>query len=196
PSMVYDAGSDRSVLFGGGYFSTNYTWFRDTWTYEYSTETWTNASPASSPSARGFSGIAYDAAAGRTILFGGGIILFGATVQFYNDTWTYDLAQNQWQDVSPSERPTERLLSAMDYDGLADRSILFGGGVLAGSGPTFYNDTWSFAYGASALSAPRNLVATAGNAQISVTWQAPASDGGSPITNYTIYRGTASGGET
>src|SRR5207245_8812275 len=45
-------------------------------------------------------------------------------------------------------------------------------------------------------SAPTNLVATAGNAQVGLTWQAPASNGGSPITNYEIYRGTASGGET
>src|SRR5439155_394457 len=44
--------------------------------------------------------------------------------------------------------------------------------------------------------APTNLVATAGNAQVGLTWQAPASNGGSPITNYKIYRGTASGGET
>src|SRR5436190_1778185 len=45
-------------------------------------------------------------------------------------------------------------------------------------------------------SAPTNLVATGGNAQVGLTWQAPGSNGGSPITNYKIYRGTASGAET
>src|SRR2546421_13012185 len=45
-------------------------------------------------------------------------------------------------------------------------------------------------------SAPTNLVATAGNAQVGLTWQAPGSNGGSSITNYKIYRGTTSGGET
>src|SRR5207244_2938722 len=49
---------------------------------------------------------------------------------------------------------------------------------------------------ASPPSAPTNLVATVGNAQVGLTWQAPASNGGSPITNYKIYRGTTSGGET
>src|SRR5437870_804332 len=45
-------------------------------------------------------------------------------------------------------------------------------------------------------SAPTNLVATAGNAQVGLTWQAPASNGGSQITNYRSYRGTSSNGET
>ncbi|MDE1862851.1 MAG: fibronectin type III domain-containing protein, partial [Thaumarchaeota archaeon] len=43
---------------------------------------------------------------------------------------------------------------------------------------------------------PTGLVAAGGNAQISLSWSAPSSDGGSAITGYNVYRGTASGGET
>jgi hypothetical protein len=39
------------------------------------------------------------------------------------------------------------------------------------------------------------LSASAGNAVVHLTWTAP-SDGGSPIANYKVYRGTVSGGET
>jgi fibronectin type 3 domain-containing protein len=44
--------------------------------------------------------------------------------------------------------------------------------------------------------APSLNTATAGNTTVALAWSAPASDGGSPITGYKIYRGTTSGGET
>src|SRR5439155_5462375 len=44
--------------------------------------------------------------------------------------------------------------------------------------------------------APQGLAATAGDATVTLTWSAPNSNGGSPITNYRIYRGTSSTGET
>src|SRR5439155_29440 len=40
------------------------------------------------------------------------------------------------------------------------------------------------------------LGATAGDATVTLTWSAPSSNGGSPITNYRSYRGTSSNGET
>jgi len=41
--------------------------------------------------------------------------------------------------------------------------------------------------------APWNLRAVAGDAQVVLVWDAPATDGGSPVTNYTVHRGTAPG---
>ena len=44
--------------------------------------------------------------------------------------------------------------------------------------------------------APTALAATGGSSQVSLNWQAPASNGGVNITSYKVYRGTSSGSET
>ena len=44
--------------------------------------------------------------------------------------------------------------------------------------------------------APASLSGTPGNAQVSLAWTAPLTNGGSPINGYRIYRSTTSGSET
>ena len=62
--------------------------------------------------------------------------------------------------------------------------------------------TQNFAIVASASSgsvppgAPALNAATAGNGSVGLSWTAPTSNGGAPITNYAVYRSTTSGGET
>ncbi len=41
---------------------------------------------------------------------------------------------------------------------------------------------------ATAPSAPQSLTATAGSLSVKLTWSAPSSDGGSPITGYNHHR--------
>lgn len=59
-------------------------------------------------------------------------------------------------------------------------------------GPGSYSNEAS-ATTATTPTAPRELQASAGAGQITLTWTAPTSDGRSAITNYKVYRGTSSG---
>jgi fibronectin type 3 domain-containing protein len=49
---------------------------------------------------------------------------------------------------------------------------------------------------ASVPSAPQGLTAAGGNSSVQLSWSAPATDGGSAITGYDVYRGTSAGGES
>jgi hypothetical protein len=49
---------------------------------------------------------------------------------------------------------------------------------------------------ASSPGAPTGLTATAGDSQVSLSWTAPGSDGGSQVTSYNVYDGTSAGGES
>ncbi|MCK4444364.1 MAG: fibronectin type III domain-containing protein, partial [Thermoplasmata archaeon] len=65
-----------------------------------------------------------------------------------------------------------------------------------GEGPKSNEANATPTSGPTVPSEPRNLQATAGNQQSTLTWDSPVSDGGSPITGYRIYRGTIPGEET
>ncbi len=49
--------------------------------------------------------------------------------------------------------------------------------------------------GPTVLGAPTLTATTAGDASVDLAWTPPASDGGSAVTGYNVYRGTTSGGE-
>ncbi len=90
-TMVYDPRGHRFILFGGETYQIRHS-LNDTWAYDPRQNTWTNLSPANSPSPRARQAMAYDAETGTIVMFGGGSNPF----HFLADTWTYDPAKNTW----------------------------------------------------------------------------------------------------
>jgi hypothetical protein len=92
------------------------------------------------PAARRAMAAAYDSARGRVVLFGG--VLSNGSIS--NATLEFDGAQ--WHTVSPGGTiPTARSGSAMAYDALRERIVLFGGQTVSGAtGGTYEYDGQSW----------------------------------------------------
>jgi len=143
-AMVYDSSADRTILFSGDI--VGWVSYSDTWAYNYNNNTWYNMTPTiigGTLHGRIFHAMAYDAAADRTILFG------GVTESGYqlNDTWVYDYNNNTWYNMTPTivgGTLYRRVAHAMTYDAAADRTILFGGNS-PGPGDCL-SDTWIYNY--------------------------------------------------
>src|SRR5271170_4793952 len=96
--------------------------------------TWEQLSPATSPSARAETSMAYDPGTGQLVLFGGNV---EGNVGG-NDTWTWN--GTTWTKLSPATSPPDRYYTSMAYDPGTGQLVLFGG---QGSGGPL-NDTWTW----------------------------------------------------
>jgi hypothetical protein len=117
--MAYDAARRVTVLFGGEYFDGQYHNFSDTWTWSGSA--W-EEKQVFGPSARTSSAMAYDAARGVVVLFGG---YSHATNTDNDETWEWDGVA--WTQRGPFVRPSARHGHAMAYDAGRGVVVLFGG---------------------------------------------------------------------
>jgi hypothetical protein len=133
-SMAYDAATHTVVMFGG-YVSGGLcggSAGNDTWTWDGTT--WTQLQPASPPPARTNAAMAYDAATGKVILFGGA----GGLGQTFSDTWSWD--GTNWTKLSPKNVPAGRGGASMVYDSALSELIMFGGASNSG----LLSDTWAW----------------------------------------------------
>ncbi len=154
-NMVFDAADNEVILFGGEnaaggatYLTTTY--YNDTWAF--SAGTWTNLTHANdAPSERYDTMMAYDAADGYVVLFGGDY-----ERNFLNDTWTFH--GGTWTNVSGSSpaasTPSCRFGGSMTFDAGSGYVLLFGGVGKApgeGCGESARNGsapgTWTFSGG-------------------------------------------------
>jgi hypothetical protein len=131
-AMAYDSRRGRVVLFAGANEYSRED-FSDTW--EWDGAAWIERTPATSPPLRFGHAMAYDAARGRVVLFGGYDLLAGLALA---DTWEWD--GNTWVEAAPAATPPGRYGHSMVYDSVRQRVVLFGG---AGNDDRLA-DTWEW----------------------------------------------------
>jgi hypothetical protein len=128
--MALNPATHTVVLFGG--FAMPGVPFGDTWTWNGID--WTQASPPSSPAARGGAGTASDPSGLGVVIFGGST---GSAV--LADTWMWN--GTTWTQRNPSKAPSPRVDAAMAPEAGARATLLFGGSPGNGSPLT---DTWTW----------------------------------------------------
>lgn len=126
---------DKIVLFGGG-DGTNT--FDDTWIYNPTDNTWLQRFPKNKPTARCLHAMSTVWNDDKVILFGG--YSGYSTNIFLNDTWVYDLGDDQWYPQKSIIHPSGRYSHAMTSINNNSKVVLFGGSDLSGT----LGDTWLF----------------------------------------------------
>jgi hypothetical protein len=152
PGFAYDAADGYLVLFGGQVVGGKTV--NDTWTFNGGA--WTQWIPAGcltcapNPAGRYAVSMAYDAADGYVVMFGGEN-LTTLTATDLGDTWEF--SAGVWTNVTASltVSPPARVLAPMTYDSL-DGSLLLQGGENVTS--VELGDTWNWSAGAWTLVAP------------------------------------------
>ncbi len=129
-AMAYDAAHQRMVLFGGRRVN-GATLPAETWLWDGSA--WSLATPATSPTPRSGTAMAYDQARGRVVMFGG--------LGPLSETWEWDGVT--WLQRMPVHVPPPRTGHSLAYDFVARKVTLFGG---VGGSPVIetLGDTWTW----------------------------------------------------
>lgn len=133
-ALVYDPAEGYVLLFGG---ATGAGAQHDTWTF--ANGRWTNLTPTltRSPPSRFKAGVAYDAADGYVLVFG------GHTSTYLNDTWKWE--DGNWSEINTTTAPSAREDAMMAYDPADGYVVLFGGENVQNH---LLNDTWTYLDGA------------------------------------------------
>ncbi len=138
--LAWDATNEYWILYGGEDLSlgSHAPGKSDTWTTPDGI-TWTNESPAHNPGARVGHGMAYCAASGKIILFGGSNNA-GNDPFALDETWSWD--GTDWTQEFPATTPPAR----GNFFGMCESgdNILMYGGATAYSGLSPSGDTWIY----------------------------------------------------
>jgi len=117
-AFTNDSADHQMLLFGGMSASCSRSLCGDTWAFKAGN--WTKLSPKLSPTPRAESGMAYDAADGYVLLFGG--VDGSTTPPGLNDSWNF--SNGNWTQLHPAFSPPGPEPDAFSYDAV-DHEIVY-----------------------------------------------------------------------
>jgi hypothetical protein len=138
-AVAVDRAARTLYLHGGEAGSTFYD---DTWMFSFADEAWTRIETGASPVPNARYGHAAALDSNGHLLITHGFTFEGR----FDDTWSLDLAEGVWTELSPDAgqtRPLPRCLFEAIWDGESGRFVLFGG-CASGFGPCPLGDLWAF----------------------------------------------------
>ncbi len=131
-TYAFDTKRKNMIIFGGRFragSSGNYTMYNETWSFNVVTDEWKQISTkGSTPIARINSGMVYDEANDRFIMFGGNSSANGLSFTPLNDTWIYTPADETWEKIEAQNSPSKRLYHSMAVDTSANKVLVYSGG--------------------------------------------------------------------
>jgi hypothetical protein len=114
-AMVYDAGADRIILWGGhgesGLFQVDVS---IVWTYDYNTDSWEALESSEAPIGGKFAEMVYDSIADRSLLY------------IEKELWAFDYSTNLWTLLSDSPAPGMSELHNLVYSEKHNQITMFG----------------------------------------------------------------------
>ncbi len=134
---------DAWVMFGGNSAASgaSFTPLDDTWSFDLTTDSWSEINTSSAPPPRLYHSTASDG--DRLYVYGGGDenAFIG---DFHGDMWALDPNGGDWTELhdGSGNAPIPRIWANLEYDAGGNRLILFGGhddGILGNN-----NELWSF----------------------------------------------------
>jgi uncharacterized protein (TIGR03437 family) len=133
---AYDADHGQMYLYGGCSSGFGPCPQGDLWSFDLTLNRWTERTPNSSPPPREHYGMAFDAARGKLVVFGGN------GTGLLNDTWEYDPPSGAWRQpalagTTPGPRQRHEAVYAADQGAV----LFFGGTTAAG----LTNELWRVA---------------------------------------------------
>jgi N-acetylneuraminic acid mutarotase len=132
-------GTDGKLVLFGGYGRTS-GMMNDTWVYDLESMKWTKKTPADTPPARDGHAMASVFNDDKVVMFGG----WDSTLRDgRNDTWVYDLSDDQWSLNTPQTSPPGRDWAAAAAACNDDKMVIFGGQNTS----VVFNDTWIYDIG-------------------------------------------------